>query len=245
VIERPGSRLHRFRDQEEGMRMGLLGTGPVSQRLAGRLAGLGHEVMIGTRDVEALMARTEGAYDGSPAFADWRTDHPTVRVGTFADAAAFAEMVWNATAGAASLEALAMAGTRNLDGKILVDVANPLDVSHRMPPTLSVCNTDSLAEQIQRAFPGAKVVKTLNTVNARLMVDPAQVGGGDHHVFVSGNDQEAKSEVTRLLVEGFGWTNVLDLGDITSARAAEMYLPLWLRLFAAVGNPMVNVKVVW
>ncbi len=123
-------------------------------------------------------------------------------------------------------------------------MANPLDFSKGMPPILSVCNTDSLAEQIQRAFPTAKVVKTLNTVNSGVMVDPSQVAGGDHHVFVSGNDESAKADVTRILKEWFGWRNVLDLGDITSARGAEMLLPLWLRLSMALQGPSVTIKVV-
>src|SRR6266540_4330104 len=167
-----------------------------------------------------------------------------VKVGTFADAAAHAEVVFNATAGGASLDALEAAGADNLEGKDLVDVANPLDFSKGMPPILSVCNTDSLAEQIQRAFPTAKVVKTLNTVNSGVMVDPSQVAGGDHHVFVSGNDESAKADVTLILKEWFGWRNVLDLGDITSARGAEMLLPLWLRLSMTLQTPTATIKVV-
>ena len=135
-------------------------------------------------------------------------------------------------------------GFAKADRKILIDVANPLDFSKGMPPTLSVCNTDSLGEQIQRAFPGAKVVKTLNTVNSNVMVDPSLVDGGDHHVFVSGNDEGAKAEVTRILKEWFGWKNVLDLGDITSARGAEMLLSLWLRLSMTLQTPMATIKVV-
>ena len=107
-----------------------------------------------------------------------------------------------------------------------------------------MCNTDSLGEQIQRAFPGARVVKALNTVTAAMMVNPQAVGGGDHHVFVSGDDPEAKGEVTRLLRDWFGWRNVLDLGDITTARGTEMYLALWIRMMIAMGSPMFNIKVV-
>jgi 8-hydroxy-5-deazaflavin:NADPH oxidoreductase len=132
--------------------------------------------------------------------------------------------VVNATSGAGSLDALRQAGGANLEGKVLVDVANPLDFSRGMPPTFSVANTDSLGEQIQRAFPGVRVVKSLSTITAALMVDPGQVAGGDHHVFVSGDDPDAKAQVMRLLTDGFGWRQVIDLGDITSARAAEMYV---------------------
>jgi hypothetical protein len=193
--------------------------------------------------VKAALLRTEAGW-GAIVFSAWLEKHPDIKVGTFAEAAAHGEIVFNATAGAASLDALRAAGAENLEGKILIDVANPLDFSSGMPPTLSVSNTDSLGEQIQRAFPGARVVKTLNTMNSNLMVDPSQVAGGDHHVFVSGNDQGAKAEVTRILQEWFGWKNVLDLGDITSARGPEMMLPLWLRLSMALKGPAVTIKVV-
>jgi predicted dinucleotide-binding enzyme len=221
----------------------VLGTGGVGQTLAAKMAALGHEVMIGTRDVQAALDRAEAGW-GAMVLSEWHAEHPDVKLGTFADAAAHAEVVFNATAGMASLDALEAAGAKNLDGKILIDVANPLDFSKGMPPTLSVCNTDSLGEQIQRAFPGAKVVKTLNTVNSNVMVDPSLVDGGDHHVFVSGNDEGAKAEVTRILKEWFGWKNVLDLGDITSARGAEMLLSLWLRLSMTLQTPMATIKVV-
>ena len=225
------------------MRVAVLGTGGVGQTLAAKMAALGHEVMIGTRDVQAALDRAEAGW-GAMVLSEWHAEHPDVKLGTFADAAAHAEVVFNATAGMASLDALEAAGAKNLDGKILIDVANPLDFSKGMPPTLSVCNTDSLGEQIQRAFPGAKVVKTLNTVNSNVMVDPSLVDGGDHHVFVSGNDEGAKAEVTRILKEWFGWKNVLDLGDITSARGAEMLLSLWLRLSMTLQTPMATIKVV-
>jgi predicted dinucleotide-binding enzyme len=199
------------------MRFGVLGTGTVGRTLAGKLAELGHEVQIGSR--------TAG--------------EDTVE---FAEAAAFGEVVVNATSGAHSLEALRSAGVESLDGKLLIDVANALDFSQGMPPILAFCNDTSLGERIQDEFPGARVVKTLNTVNAGVMVDPAQVGD-DTDVFVCGNDDGAKEEVTHLL-EDFGWKRILDLGDITAARAVEMYLILWLRLFQTTGTPHVNVKVV-
>jgi 8-hydroxy-5-deazaflavin:NADPH oxidoreductase len=141
------------------------------------------------------------------------------------------------------LEALEMAGEDNLKGKILIDVSNPLDFSRGMPPTLWVSNTDSLGERIQRRFPEAKVVKTLHTMNAYVMVDPAQLAGADHTVFVSGDDAEAKAEVGELL-RSFGWTDIIDLGDITSARGTEMLMPIWLRLFGALQKPVFNFKIV-
>ena len=214
----------------------------VGQTLAGKLSELGHEVVVGTRDVDALMARTEPPHPGVPTFAEWLELHPAVRVASFADAAEHAEIVLLATSGAVSVDALQMAGAQNLEGKIVIDVSNALDFSAGFPPTLSVCNTESVGEQVQRAFPGARVVKTLNTVNAQIMVNPEGLAGGDHHLFVSGDDADAKAQVTQLLSE-FGWHNVIDLGDITTARGTEMYLPLWLRLMAVTGWEF-NIKVV-
>lgn len=225
------------------MRIGVLGTGGVGQTLAAKMASLGHDVMMGTRDVKAALGRTDAGWGAIP-LSEWTGQHQDVTLGSFAEAAAHGEVVFNATAGAASLDALRSAGAENLDGKVLIDVANPLDFSRGMTPTLTVSNTDSLGEQIQRAFPGAKVVKTLNTVNAGVMVDPGQIAGGDHDIFVSGDDAEAKAEVTRILQDWFGWKHVLDLGDITSARAAEMVLPLWLRLSMRLQTPLVTLKVV-
>ena len=226
------------------MKTGIIGTGIVGQSIGAKLAELGHEMMIGTRDVASTLARTEPDVYGNPPFSVWHKHHPQIRLGTFAEAAAFGEMVVNATSGTASLDALKAAGAAHLNGKILMDIANPLDFSKWMPPSLSVSNTDSLGEQIQRAFPGVKVVKTLNTINAFVMVNPRQVADGDHHVFVSGDDAEAKAQVTDILQKGFGWKHVIDLDDIATARGAEMYLPLWISLFSALQNPMFNVKVV-
>ena len=225
------------------MRFGILGTGIVGRTIASRLAGLGHEVMVGTRNPADTMSRTEPDTYGNPPFSAWQEEHPEVRLGTFGEASAHGEMVLNATAGAVSLEALELAGETNLNGKILIDIANPLDFSKGMPPTLLVCNTDSLGEQIQRRFPEAKVVKTLHTMNAYLMVDPAQLAATDHTVFVSGDDAEAKAMVTELL-RSFGWTDIIDLGDITTARGSEMLLPIWLRLFGALQKPIFNFKIV-
>lgn len=225
------------------MRFGILGTGVVGKTLAARLAGLGHDVRVGTRDVQETLSRTEPDQFGNPPFGAWQQEHPEVKLGTFGEAAAYAEMIVNATAGAASLEALDMAGGENLNGKILVDVSNPLDFSKGMPPTLSVSNTDSLGERIQRRFPEAKVVKTLQTMNAYLMVDPAQLAEADHTVFICGDDAEAKARVTELL-RSFGWTDILDLGDISAARGTEMTLPIWLRLYGALQNPVFNFKIV-
>lgn len=226
------------------MRIAVLGTGVVGQTIAAKLAQLGQSVMIGTRSPKETMARTEPSPYGQPPFSVWLGQNAGIQLGEYAAAAQFGEVVINATNGMGSLEALRQAGEVHLNGKILMDIANPLDFSHGMPPTLSISNTDSLAEQIQRAFPQVKVVKTLNTITASLMVNPRLVGNGDHTIFVSGNDLAAKDQVREWLAGWFGWSDILDLGDITTARGVEMYLPLWLRLWGAVGTGLLNIKLV-
>ena len=225
------------------MRFGILGTGVVGKTIAVRLDGLGHDVIVGTRNPEETLSRTEPDQYGNLPFGAWQEEHPEVRLGTFAEAAAHGDMVVNATAGTVSLEALEQAGEDNLNGKILIDIANSLDFSKGMPPTLLVSNTDSLGEQIQRRFPEAKVVKTLHTMNAYLMVDPAQLAATDHTVFVSGDDAEAKARVSELL-RSFDWSDIIDLGDITTARGTEMVLPIWVRLFGVLQKPIYNFKIV-
>jgi len=209
------------------MRIGILGTGVVGQTIGTRLVQLGHDVTLGSRT-----ATNEKA-------AKWVADNgPRARQGAFADVAAFGEIVFNCTAGQVSLEVLKAAGGENINGKIVVDVSNPLDFSKGFPPTLTVCNTDSVAEQIQSAFPHVKVVKSLNTMTASVMVNPSLVAG-EHDVFVSGNDAGAKQQVSDLL-RSFGWKNIIDLGDVTSARGVEMVLPLWLRLMGNFKSPVMN-----
>ncbi len=226
------------------MRIGVLGTGAVGRTLGAAIARHGDEVAIGTRDVNTLLARSEPGQMGEPPFAQWHQDHTEVGLTTFADAAGRAELVILATAGTVAIDALSAAGNENLAGKVLIDVTNPLDFSQGFPPSLFVGNTDSLGERIQAAFPDVRVVKTLNTVTAALMVDPAAVDGGNHTMFLCGNDPDAKTEVARLLGSWFGWRDVLDLGDIIGARAAEAYLTLWVRMMATLDTAMFNVKVV-
>jgi predicted dinucleotide-binding enzyme len=220
----------------------VLGTGMVGQALAGRLASLGHAVTVGTRDPEATLARTEPDGMGNPPFAAWHADHPDVALATFAEAAAGAELVVLAGNGAAAADMLAAAGADHLAGTVVLDISNPLDFSAGFPPSLFVKDTDSLGEQLQRAFPEARVVKSLNTLNASLMVDPASLGQSST-VFVSGDDADAKALVTSVL-ESFGHDDVIDLGGIETARGTEMLLPLWLRIMGALGTPHFNVKVV-
>jgi predicted dinucleotide-binding enzyme len=214
------------------MKIGVMGTGMVGKAISTKLVQLGHSVKMGSRT-----ANNEKA-------AEWvKASGPNASQGTFADAAAFGELVFNCTSGMASLEALKIAGANNLSGKVLIDISNPLDFSKGMPPSLSVCNADSLGEQIQRAYPAVKVVKTLNTVNCNVMVNPSLVPGS-HDVFVCGNDAGAKSKVTEILKNWFGWKSVIDLGDITSARGVEMMLPIWIRLMGALQTPNFNFKIV-
>ncbi|MGH2687499.1 MAG: NADPH-dependent F420 reductase [Actinomycetota bacterium] len=225
------------------MRVGILGSGTVGRTLAGKIASLDHDVMLGTRDPAATLARTDTGPMTPQTFAQWHAANAEVKLGRFDEAAAHGELVVSATSAAAALAALEAAGAGNLAGKTLIDTSNPLDFSAGFPPSLSVCNTDSMGERIQAAFPDTRVVKALNTVNALVMVDPDAVGAGDHDILLCGNDTDAKEEVVTLL-RSFGWRNVVDLGDIVGARGMEMYLPLWLRLMGAGGTPMFNVRIV-
>jgi 8-hydroxy-5-deazaflavin:NADPH oxidoreductase len=199
------------------MRIGVLGTGMVGRAISGKLAELGHDVRVGSR--------TAG-------------DAKVV----FADAAAHGEILFNCTAGSASLAALTAAGADNLDGKVLIDVSNALDFSGG-GPALFVDTTDSLGERIQAAFPDARVVKAFNTMNCTVMVDSASVPG-DHVVFVCGNDDFAKAEA-RALIGEIGWPDerIVDLGDLTGARGTEMYVMLWVRLMGTLGGPQFNIAI--
>ncbi len=225
------------------MKIAVLGTGMVGKTLAGKVASLGHEVSMGTRDVAATMARTEKDGAGNPPVAEWLKANPGVTLATFADAAKDAELVINAGSGQACL-AMLEAAKEHLGGKILIDVSNPLDFSNGFPPTLTIVNDDSLGEQIQKAYPETKVVKTLNTVNATLMVAPEKLAGGDHTMFVCGNDEDARGAVAGYLKEWFGWKDVIDMGDIESARGTEMLLPIWTRLYGKLQTPSFAFKIV-
>jgi len=215
------------------MKIGVLGTGMVGQTIGKKLCALGHEVRMGSRQ-----AGNEKAVAWARSVGDKASE------GTFADAAAFGELLWNCTSGHGAIPALQSAGPDSLRGKVLVDVSNPLDFSKGPPPSLFVSNTDSLGEQIQRAFAELRVVKTLNTVNCDVMVDASRVAGGEHTMFVCGNDAAAKAQVTEILRGWFGWRDVLDLGDITNARGTEAFLLLWIRLWGALKTGDFNIRVV-
>lgn len=228
-------------------RIAIMGTGGVGQAYASKFIALGYDVMLGTRNVSEKLADSAKNGYGNPPFSEWHASNKSVKLGTFSEAALFGEIILNATMGAKSIAALNSAGAKNLNGKILIDVANPLDFSKGMPPSLlpELSNTNSLGEEIQKTFPDVKVVKTLNTMWNGLMVNPAMLNGGDHSSFICGNSTEAKEEVKEIL-KSFGWPakNILDLGDISAARGTEMYLPLWLRIFGATGSGAFNIKIV-
>jgi predicted dinucleotide-binding enzyme len=211
----------------------VLGTGVVGRTLAGKLVDVGHEVRMGSRQA------------GNEVALEWvQSAGETASEGAFADAAEFGELVINATAGGASLEALGAAGAENLAGKVLIDVSNALDFSGGPPPRVGVSIDDSLGERIQAAFPDTRVVKALNTMNASLMVAPDSLEESTS-LFVCGDDAGAKAQVTELL-ETFGWLSgdIVDLGDISAARGAELYVALWVRLMGALGTPQFNIRVV-
>jgi predicted dinucleotide-binding enzyme len=212
------------------MRIAIIGTGAAGRTLAQGLQRIGHDVVVGTRDPDETGGREEWA----------GLEIPLRPLGVVA---ADADLVVNATNGLASLAALGEVGTDHLAGKVIVDVANPLDFSQGFPPTLSVKDTDSLAEQIQRAFPDARVVKSLNTVTASVMVDPGSLGDGDTTIFAAGDDADARQQVAGLLRE-LGWQDVVELDGLHNARGLEMWLPLWVRLMGALGTAEFNLKLV-
>jgi 8-hydroxy-5-deazaflavin:NADPH oxidoreductase len=229
------------------MKIAVIGTGAVGRTLASKLVELNHDVIIGTRNVVDKLTSTAKDMYGNPSFVEWHKANNKVKLGTFADSASFGELVINATNGSNSVTALIQAGTKNLAGKVLMDIANPLDFSSGMPPSLlpGLNNTNSLGEEIQKTFPDAMVVKTLNTMWCGLMVNPKLIGNGDHINYISGDNEEAKIKVRKLLHQ-FGWTdeNIIDLGDITAARATESLLPIWLRVMGVTKSGAFNFKLV-
>jgi len=214
------------------MNIAVIGSGMVGVAIGTRLVELGHHVKMGSRTAN------------NPKAVEWaKAAGGGASVGTFADAIRFGEIVFNCALGGASVEVLASAGEEALDGKLLLDISNPLDFSKGMPPTLFVGNTDSLGETIQRAFPKARVVKTLNSIAAPVMVNPALIPG-DHDVFVCGNDGSAKAQATDILKNWFGWRSVVDLGDISASRVTEAWVIFWVRIMMLTGSPMHNLKIV-
>ncbi len=212
------------------MKIGVLGTGMVGETIGSKLVARGHDVKIGSRSATNEKAIAWAAKTGRGA-----------SVGTFADATAHGDVVFLCTKGDATLDVVKALGDERLAGKVVIDVTNPLDFSKGMPPTLFLCNDDSLGESVQRAAPRARVVKSLNTMNCNLMVDATRVKG-DHTVFMCGNDKSAKALVAGILTEDFSWkpANIIDVGDISMSRGTESLLPLWVRLWGALGTPDFN-----
>ncbi len=226
------------------MKISILGTGIVGQTIAAKMTELKHKVFMGTREATVTSSRMQTNPMSGRSFPDWHIANPGVSLVNYQDLPGDTDIFINATGGHGSIKALESVGHTKLEHKVILDIANPLDFSQGMPPSLYICNTDSLAEQIQKEFPGSHVVKSLNTMNCFIMVNPGLVKG-NHTVFMSGNDREAKAMVKTLLEE-IGWNamNILDLGDITTARGTEMLLPVWLRLWGALGTADFNFHIV-
>ena len=224
------------------MKIGIIGGGSVGQTLGAKLIANGHDVVIGIRN--ASQAELDKDRQMAETLTAWRKKTGG-KVGIFADAAKHGELLINATSGGASLEALNQSGAANLKGKILIDIANPLDFSKGMPPAVITKYTQgtSVGEEIQAAFPDTHVVKAFNTIAAAVMVQPSLVKG-DHDLLISGNDAAAKKTVSDFARKEFGWASIVDLGDIVGARGTEHYLPLWVRLWGATGSPFFNIKIV-
>ena len=213
------------------MKIGILGTGRVGQTLGGKFSSGGHQVFMGSRTSGNETARA------------WAAGNPSAESGTFREAASFGEIIFHCVKGEVSLEVLEKTGRKNLDGKILVDVTNPLDLSRGMPPSLLICNTESLGERIQEMLPETRVIKAFNTMNAEVMVNPGLLPG-DHDLFICGNDAATKSWFADFLAEEIGWKSILDLGDIKSPRGMEMILPIWINLYMKFQSGRFNFRVV-
>jgi predicted dinucleotide-binding enzyme len=213
--------------------LAIFGTGVVGNAIGTKLIQLGYKVMMGSRTA---------ANDKALSWVDANGKHAST--GTFADAAKYGEIVFNCTKGEIAVDVFKQAGIEKFAGKIIADISNPLDFSKGMPPSLFLqyTNTNSLGEEIQKLLPDAFVVKTLNIVNCEVMVDAGK-SGGDATMFISGNDNDAKEKV-KIFLDQFGWKDIIDLGDITTARGMEMLLPLWLRIFMATGNGYFAFKIV-
>jgi NADPH-dependent F420 reductase len=224
------------------MKIAVLGTGMVGQAHAGKLAKLGHQVFMGTNDVRKTEAKTKIDQMSRPGIGLWLEANHNVKLATFSRAAGSGDLVINALSGQVSLKIL-QGIKSNLDGKILIDIANPLDFSKGTPPFLSVSNTNSLGEQIQQALPKTLVVKAFNTTNASVQVDPHALSEADHHLFLAGDDKAAKTRVAKFAKQYYGWKNIIDLGDISSARGMEMVLPLWLEIRGSLNTSNFNFKI--
>lgn len=226
------------------MKIAVLGTGMVGRALSAKLTALGHKVAIGTRDVENTLSERESDFYGNPPFSNWQNENPGVDLQTFSNAAMSAEILFLCTPGAVAMRVAALAGAESLRGKVLIDITNGLVFSdENSSPSLQPVNTDSVAEQLQRKFPAAKVVKAMNTIDHELMINPTFLEG-NHSVFLCGDDQAAK-DLTEKILKGFGWKTdqIIDLGSLVQARAMEMHALLWWRLYQILGTPKFNIEI--
>jgi 8-hydroxy-5-deazaflavin:NADPH oxidoreductase len=224
------------------MKIGIIGGGSVGQTIGGKLAANGHDVRLGIRKVTDEELAKDRGFAGK--LVDW-TKETGVKVVTMREAAEHGEILFNATQGAGAIEALTLAGADALGSKVLVDISNPLDFSHGMPPSIMpvYAGNTSLGEEIQKAFPNARLVKAFNTIAAAVMVNPGAIAA-DHDLLIAGEDARVKAEVSHLAEREFGWKSVVDLGGIKAARGTEHWLPLWVTLWGVVGTPMFNLKIV-
>jgi predicted dinucleotide-binding enzyme len=208
------------------MQIAILGTSAVGPALAKAFTAAGHDVTIGTRDPVQTRAREQWAGVDLPLAAYRDLD---------------ADVFINATSGSGSLAALDAVGDA-VNGKVVIDTSNPLDHSQGFPPSLFVSNTDSLAEQLQRALPKVRLVKMFNTMANEVMVNPRGLTE-DSTIFVAGNDPDSRQTAAALAAD-LGWADVFDLGDLTAARGLEMFITLWVRMYVQLGRPNFNIKVI-
>ncbi len=225
------------------MKIGILGTGIVGRTHATKLAELGHEVKMGTRSVEKTLAEDKPDMMGNEPFVAWQNKNSKVKLVSFDQAAEFAEIIFNVIKGEVVLKAFENLNKEHLNNKVIIDLSNALDFSKGMPPLLLTHDGNSIGEQLQQLLPKSKVVKTLNTLSASLQVNPKMLADGNHQIFMSGNDSEAKKLVETIL-KSYGWQDILDLGDITTARGTELLMPFWLRLWSVLGTTTFNYKII-
>jgi 8-hydroxy-5-deazaflavin:NADPH oxidoreductase len=198
-------------------RVGVLGSGEVGRRLAAGFAGRGHSVMVGSRD------------PNKPELHEWLAGEGAgAEAGTFAEVAAFGELLVLAVLGASAENAIADAGAANFAGKVVIDAMNPLDFSGGFPPKLSISGDDSLGERVQRALPDAKVVKAFNIIGSPYFVDPS-FREGKPTMLIAGNDELAKLAVGDVLAD-FGWPDPVDIGGIEGARELEAICIAWVKI---------------
>lgn len=207
------------------MKVGIFGTGNVGRTIAEKFASEGNEVMIGTRDVEDTLAKTEPDAMGNPAYKAWQKNNLRVKLGSFEDTAKFGELIVISTSGNAAKKAIELGGKENFSGKIVIDMTNPVESS--VPPKYYGEFGNSIGEQVQHLLPEAKVVKTFNQMGVQIVVNP-QREDGDPVLFLAGNDTEAKLQVSEI-AKKWGWKEVVDFGDISQSFWLETLVMLWIQ----------------